>query len=147
VISRLHQRGAALVIALLLLAILALLSVTSMRTSVAELWMAGNEQFQQRASALSSAGIETAIAQVAAGNSGNQSTGSITTTVVDAGREAMVPGSSVGRFVAENYEISSTGVAARTAKEEQVQGIAVITIETGVQTYRRIGAGLEERVP
>jgi Tfp pilus assembly protein PilX len=143
VISRLHQGGAALVIALLLLTILALLSVTSMRTSVAELWMAGNEQFRQRASALSSAGIETAIARMAAGSSGNQSTGSVTTTVVRAGREAMIPGSSVGRFVAENYEIGSTGVASRAAKEEQVQGIAVIAVATGVQTYRRIGAGLE----
>jgi hypothetical protein len=60
------QRGAALVIALILLVILTLLAVTGMRMSVAELTMAGNEQFRHQASAASSAGIEVAIARVSA---------------------------------------------------------------------------------
>jgi len=141
------QVGAALVIALLLLMILALLSVTSMRTSVAELWMAGNEQFRQRASAFASAGTEQAIAHVAAGRDGSAATESVTTVVVRAAREALVPGASVGRIVAEHYEITSTGVAPRGAKEEEVQGIAVISVADGVHTYRQTGAGLEERGP
>jgi Tfp pilus assembly protein PilX len=145
--SRFRQAGAALVIALMLLLILAMLSVTGMRTSVAELWMAGNEQFRQRASAASSAGIERAIARMAAGKEGSAVIDSSTTAVVHTGREAMLPGSSVGRFVAENYEVTSTGIAARNAREEEIQGIAIIATTDGVQTYRRIGAGLDGGAP
>jgi Tfp pilus assembly protein PilX len=141
------QAGAALVIALLLLMILAMLSVTGMRTTIAELWMAGNEQFRQRASAAASSGIERAIARVASGMDGSTVTDSFTTNVVQTGREAMLPGFSVGRLAAENYEITSTGVAARNAREEEVQGIAVISVTAGVQTYQRIGDGLEGSAP
>ena len=146
-IMRPHQVGAALVIALLLLMILAMLSVTGMRTSIAELWMAGNEQFRQRASASSSAGIERAMTRIAAGLDGGAVTESVTTKVVHTGREAMLPGSSVGRIAAENYEITSTGVAARNAREEEVQGIAVISPTAGVQTFQRAGTGLEGGAP
>ena len=145
-ILRKRQVGAALVIALLLLMILAMLSVSGARTSVAELWMAGNEQFRQRASAAASAGIEQAIAQLTADQDGNAATEAFTTTVVRTGREAMLPGSSAGRLVAENYEITSTGVAPRNATEEQVQGVAVISASSGVQTFQRIGTGLDESV-
>jgi Tfp pilus assembly protein PilX len=141
------QAGAALVIALLLLMILTLLSVTSMRTSVAELWMAGHEQFRQQAAAAASVGIETAIARIAAdraADSAATTTETYTVTVARGGRQAMLPGASVGRLVGENYEITSVGTAARNAREEQVQGVAVVIATEGVQDYRRIGSGLEE---
>jgi hypothetical protein len=127
--------------------ILALLSVTSMRTSIAELWMAGHEQFRQQAAAAASSGIENAIAQLAVGKPGDANTETFTVTVARGGRQTMLPGASVGRLIADNHEITSVGVAARNAREEQVQGVAVVSATDGVHTYTRRGGGLDEGAP
>ena len=47
--SHARQRGAALVIGLILLLVLTLLAVTGMNTASTELIMAGNEQYRQNA--------------------------------------------------------------------------------------------------
>jgi type IV pilus assembly protein PilX len=56
--AKLAQRGAALVVGLLLLLVLTLLAISGMNTSTLELVMAGNTQFYQNAFQASETGIE-----------------------------------------------------------------------------------------
>jgi len=150
------QRGAALVIALILLVILTLLAVTGMRMSVAELAMAGNEQFRHKASTASSAGIEVAIARVSARGGpasgevervgpvsvGEPRRDSYTVSVRYTGREASLPGSSAERFFGDHLEIQSVGVSSRSARDVQAQGVMVISPAQGVKSFQRTGTGL-----
>ena len=145
--SRARERGAALVIALLLLVILTLLAITGMRTSIAELWMAGSEQFHRAALEAASAGVEAAIARLRAGSpvtaiDGDAAGAPFTVTVRHAGTEAAIPGSSAEKFVGDHFEIESTGASARGALEVQVQGVLVVSSANGVRTFGRIGKGL-----
>lgn len=142
------QSGAALVIALALLVILGILGTAGMRMSIAELMMAGNEQFRHSAELAASAGVEAAIAQISrrAGASIVPSTlegDGYTASIRDAGDETTLPGSSIGRFVGRHYEITSEGTAARRARDEQVQGVMVVSaVADGVATFHQIGDGL-----
>ncbi len=63
-LARRGQRGAALVIGLILLLVLTLLAVAGMNSATTELVMAGNEQFHRSAAHAASAGIEEAIAGI-----------------------------------------------------------------------------------
>ena len=65
-----RQRGAALVVGMIMLAILTLLAITAMNTSSTELVMAGNEQFRERAFQMAEAGIEQAVRKLASGEAG-----------------------------------------------------------------------------
>ncbi|MGB7738000.1 MAG: PilX N-terminal domain-containing pilus assembly protein [Steroidobacteraceae bacterium] len=56
------QRGAALVVGLILLLVLTLLAISGMTTASLELLMAGNEQYQERAFQAADAGVEQALA-------------------------------------------------------------------------------------
>ena len=56
-----RQRGAALVVGLLLLLVLTLLAISGMTTASNELQMAGNEQYQEQAFQAADAGVERAI--------------------------------------------------------------------------------------
>lgn len=149
--KRPSQRGAALVIALLLLVILTLVAITGMRTSIAELWMAGSEQFHRAAVEAASAGVEAAVARVRASQGGlagettvdgTSGTAPYTAAIEHAGTEASIPGSSAEKFVGEHFEIESTGSAPRSALEVQVQGVLVVSSANGVRTFRRLGQGL-----
>jgi type IV pilus assembly protein PilX len=62
-ISIARQRGAALVIGLILLVVLTLLAVSGMNTASTELRMAGNEQFRKLAFEAAEAGVERGIVQ------------------------------------------------------------------------------------
>jgi len=145
------QRGAALVVALLLLVILTLLATTGMRTSVAELWMAGSEQFRRAAAEAASDGIEAGIGRVRASRGalanetsldGGSETAPYTATIRRAGTEASIPGSSAEKFTGEHFEIESTGAAPRGALDVQVQGVMVISSRNGVRTFHRTEEGL-----
>lgn len=152
-----RQRGAVLVIALLLLTVFTLLAVTAMRTSVAELWMAGGEQFHRVAVEAASAGVEAAIVRLRASQgavvggaataggasiNGGAPSSPYVATMRRAGTEASLPGSSVEKFAGEHFEIESTGTAPRGARDVQVQGVVVISSSNGVRTFRRVGEGL-----
>jgi type IV pilus assembly PilX-like protein len=149
--SRRSERGAALVVALLLLVILTLLATTGMRTSVAELWMAGSEQFHRKALEAASSGVEAAIVRLGA-SAGSLSSGTsvdgmagdapYAAAIRHAGTEASLPGSSAEKFVGEHFEIESTGTASRGAREVQVQGVLVVSSTNGVRTFRSAGNGL-----
>src|SRR5207244_3406588 len=101
-------------IALLLLVILSLLATTGMRTSIAELWMAGSEQFHRAAVEAASAGVEAAIARLRASRGGlagevdgGAGDAPYTATIRRTGTEASLPGSSAGKFVGVHFEIES----------------------------------------
>jgi type IV pilus assembly protein PilX len=155
-VSAPFQRGAVLVIALLLLVILSLLALTGMRTAVAELWMAGNEQFHRKAVEAASAGIEVAIARVRADRAaasvgpempGDAPSDSYTATIRRAGTEASLPDSSAEKFVGEHFEIESTGASSRDARDVQVQGVMIVSAAIGVRTFQRTGTGLTQSAP
>ena len=148
---RASQRGAALVIALLLLMILTLLAVTGMRTAVAELWMAGSEQFHRAAVEAASTGVEAGVARLRASRgamggdtsiAGGPISAAYTATIRRAGLETSLPGSSAEKFVGQHFEIESTGTAPRGARDVQVQGLMVISSGNGVRTFRRMSEGL-----
>jgi type IV pilus assembly protein PilX len=152
-----NQRGAALVIGLVLLLILTLLAITGMNTATTELVMAGNEQFRRAAVMASTAGIEEAIADIGAVPTipgaaptqilnvpaGVAATDRFTTSTRYIGEETGLPQSSVDRFVGLHYEIESTGSSARNARDRQVQGVFVVAGASGSGGgIGRIGTGL-----
>ena len=58
-----RQRGAALIVGLVLLLVLTVLGVSTMRTAALELVMAGNVQFRENAFQLASSGLDSVIRQ------------------------------------------------------------------------------------
>ncbi len=58
-----RQRGAALIVGLILLLVLTVLAVSTMRTAALELVMAGNVQYKENAFQLAASGLETAVQQ------------------------------------------------------------------------------------
>ncbi len=146
-----RQRGAALVIGLILLLVLTLLAVTGMNTASSELIMAGNEQFRQNAFQAAEAGIEQAISTlppvpqsgtpvvvadqpVPDSTSGDE----FTTSSRYLGDDLNVPGFSAGKFVGFHYEITSTGTSARNANSQHAQGAFVIQSAGGGGSYGSI---------
>lgn len=61
------QRGAALVVGLILLMVLTVLAISVMRTATLELTMAGNAQFRENAFQLAESGIQAVIRSAEAG--------------------------------------------------------------------------------
>jgi len=133
--SKRNQRGAALVVGLLLLAVLTLLAVAGMNTASTELIMAGNEQFRESAFQAAEAGIEQQLPNLDTIPPG--STTSVDKNNVDVGHatqystkskyrgEGSVPGTST-KFVGFYYDIESTGSGPRNATSVQTQGAYII---------------------
>jgi type IV pilus assembly protein PilX len=137
--SHRKQRGAALVIGLVLLAILTLLAITGMNTSTTELIMAGNEQFRQNASQAAETGRENAVkvlptiptdpnnpvtvpeTPITTGSSDRWTT---TTTFI--GTDSDIAGYKAGAFIGNHYMITSTGLSSRNAQADQEQGAFVV---------------------
>lgn len=146
-----RQRGAVLIVALALMVILALLASSGMRLSLAELTMAGNEQFRHAAAMASASGIEAAIARIES-RGGPMTSESVddtayVATIRYASDEQTLPGSSVGRFVGHHYEVTSVGTSSRLSRDEQVQGVMVVdAVANGLTTFRRIGDGVATEV-
>lgn len=152
------QRGAALVIGLVLLLILTLLAITGMNTATTELVMAGNEQFRRAAAMASTAGIEEAIADIRAVPAvsgaaptvvsdvpfGTAPSDRFTTATRYVGDEHGLPQSSADRFIGLHYVIESTGVSARNARDRQVQGLFVVVGGSGSNggSIGQVGTGL-----
>jgi Tfp pilus assembly protein PilX len=133
-----RQRGAALVVGLILLVILTLLAVSGMNTASVELVMAGNEQYRQRAFQAAGTGVEEAVAVLATvPQTGTAKTltkqavkGTSTETYdissVYVGDDLNVPGFSAGKFVGIHYQITSDGFSSRNAHSQQTQGAYII---------------------
>ncbi len=154
-----RQKGAALVIGLILLMILTLLAFTGVSGSITELAMANNEQFQRNASQAATAGIEQAIPQLAALPTTPGAAAVVdgptplpgapddryTTRSRYVGEEHNLPQSSADKFIGLHFEIDSDGQSVRNARESQTQGVMVISATGGAGegSLTKIGAGLE----
>lgn len=136
-----RQRGAALVVGLMLLLVLTLLAVSGMNTASTELIMAGNEQFQENSLQAAETGIEQAmdlgtfnpsdVAQnfpttAVAGSTTDFFTASITPQPgVNSPQQAMW-GNRWDSFSTFHFEIQSQGTSSRNAATTHVQGMFVI---------------------
>lgn len=132
------QRGAVLIISLVLLMVLTILAISTMRTASLGLLMAGNTQYRENAWQLAQTGIDTIL------HSGDPATnidcntatadapvtiealgGRYTTTVCYRG-ESITPGNSITRVPTFNYEVRADGsTEQRGARARLVQGFAV----------------------
>lgn len=138
-----RQRGAALVIGLMLLLVLTLLAISGMNTATVELQMAGNQQYGQNAFQAAETGIEQAMAGNTA-NTNSATTVSVTAidgsstdtyesttsfeapngiTAVPSGGFSMGSGTS---FSAYHFDVTSTGTSARNARAVNTQSFYII---------------------
>ncbi len=139
-----RERGAALVVGMILLLVLTLLAVSGMNTASTELVMAGNEQFQENAFQAAEMGIEQALLN------GDFNPGTAS-EVLDVGTD--VPGSAPdtdeysttitpwpainspmpamwgnrwNSFSTFHFEVQSTGTSVRNATTTHTQGMFVV---------------------
>jgi len=133
-----QQKGAALVVGLIMLLVLTLLAVSGMNSASLEFIMAGNEQYRSNAFQAAEAGIEQTLAQGAFNPGAGAQTLNGTTTATDSWAASITPqlggtplpaiwGNSWNSFSTYHFEISSTGTAVRSANAINLQGVAVIS--------------------
>jgi type IV pilus assembly protein PilX len=140
------QRGAALVVGMLLLLVLTLLAISGMNTASLELAMAGNMQYHESAFQAAETGVEQALVLAAFNPGGGAerlpATAGTTTVIPNSGARdkfwAMVTpqlggaaqpaiwGASWDSFSTYHFEVQSNGESARNAVAATVQGVAVI---------------------
>jgi len=138
--ARAKQRGATLIVGLILLLVLTVLGVSGMSTARMEVRMAGNTQFRQDAFQLAESGIDLAIA------GGSYNTTSTASTIDWLGAEydrkavttfeAATPLSAVafsmgnaaggGSVSAYHFEVEAQGKGPRNATASQRQGFYVL---------------------
>lgn len=138
--KRRSQRGAALVVGMLLLLVLTLLAISGVNTASMELVMAGNSQFHENAFQAAETGITQAIINggfnpsaapesqlnvAVVGSATDEYSTTITAQLGGAAQPALW-GSTWDSFSTFHFEIQSDGVSARGAAAANLQGIAVI---------------------
>lgn len=133
-----RQKGAALVVGLMLLVIVTVLAVSAVNTASTELIMAGNEQFRERAFQAAEVGVERGLRSLATvpqtGVAVVASETAVTALPQDAyalssiylGEDNDIPGFSAGKFVGLHYRIDSTGTSLRNAQSVHEQGAYVL---------------------
>ena len=133
-----HQKGAALVVGLMLLVIVTVLAVSAVGTASTELVMAGNEQYRERAFQAAEVGIENGIRKLSSIPQDNvphtdpvvalvsltQDNYVLTSSYL--GEDDDIPGYSAGKFVGLHYRIDSTGSSQRNAQSLHQQGAYVL---------------------
>lgn len=135
-----QQRGAALIVGLILLMVLTMLGISGMQTATFELLQAGNVQYSENAfqaadtgidRALLSGGLNTAIPVAVPETAMEPGSPSTYQTQTRFAQTSNVPqglfsiGSS-GGFQAYHFDIDSTGRSARSAVSEHTQSFYVI---------------------
>lgn len=134
---RARERGAALVVGLVLLMVITVLAISGMSTATVELQMAGNFQFAQRAFQAAEVGIERAVhtTSLTTASAAANPTGLVpgtTTDSFDARMEYMgsmpitKPGYSLGQFEGFHYDVTSTGTSGRGARTVNVQSFYIV---------------------
>jgi len=98
-----HQRGAALVVGMMLLLVLTILGITGMVTAALELQMSGNLQYQERAFQASEFGIEQAV------NAPDLSTTFTMASPKTVTATPVVPGSATDKYSYRLYYDSTAG--------------------------------------
>ena len=129
-----RQRGAALVIGLVLLLVMTLLGVTGITASTMDLAMAGNSQNAQNSFQAAESTIEVELRLGASGTGAprvneNYDFGGGTHARAETAFQATrlpPPGYSLTEFQADHYVITSTGSAARSASSTHLQGFYVV---------------------
>ena len=129
-----RQRGAALVIGLVLLLVMTLLGITGLSSSTFDLAMAGNSQNAQSSFQAAESTIEVELRLGAAGTDAprvneNYDFGGGARGRAETGFQASrlpPPGYSLTEFQADHYLITSTGTAARSASSTHLQGFYVV---------------------
>lgn len=147
-----RQRGAALVVGLLLLLVLTLLAISGMNTASLELVMAGNTQFQQNAFQAAEAGIERALIE----GEFNPSEESeplpadgepFNVTIerqLDGVAQPAIWGASWDSFSTFHFEVESDGESERNAQARTTQGVAIIAPwDPTIQPLPGLGNSLE----
>ena len=139
-----RQRGAALIVGLILLLVLTVLGVSSMRTASLELAMAGNVQFRENAFQLASTGLDTVLQQArdntlplnaVAGWQQNLGTtrlealnGEFDTSVRYLSDGSPYSGYSASEFVFNHFQVDAEGrTDQRGARSLQSQGIYLVS--------------------
>lgn len=149
------QRGAALIIGLILLAIITLLAVVGMNISNSELASATSEQLRMRAFQAAESGVESGLIEVfnvgtavgaekkvgptaVPGSAKNTASGAAVDTAetVSAyrGESQLVDGYG-NNFISFHYDVDSIGRSARNAVAEHIQGAYVINSSGGQQSF------------
>jgi type IV pilus assembly protein PilX len=135
--SRRQQRGAALVIGLILLLVLTLLAVSGMNSASLEFIMAGNEQYRANAFEAAETGIEQSIATgtfnpgaaaqaLNGANTVNDLWASTITPQLNGAPLPAIWGFSWNSFSSYHFEVVSTGSSTRGGQAINTQGVAVI---------------------
>ena len=142
-VLRTRQRGAALVIGLLLLAVITLLAIAGMNSASLELVLAGNTQVQAKAFQASEVGIEQQLVLgkflpggpeensgngAASGSTTEASTAYSTKMTSDLGGapQPAIWGNDLTAFSTYHFQISSDGTSQRGTKTTHLQGVAVL---------------------
>jgi type IV pilus assembly protein PilX len=139
-----RQRGAALIVGLLLLVIITLLAVTGMTTANTELIMAGNEQVRLNSFRAAEAGVDDAITLIETVGTTplkcvKGATKPLYTTATDrfatasmyVGSGGLIPGWGVYSGEALFFAIRSSGASARGARTDLSQGVVKILPSSG----------------
>jgi type IV pilus assembly protein PilX len=137
-----RQRGAALVIGLILLAVITLLAVAGMNSASLELVMAGNMQTKERAFQTAEAGIEQTMAMgeftvpkdpkteehtdVQVGSASEKFSSTLTLDL-DGAPQAAIWGNSWNSFSTYHFTLVSKGMSARNSETTHKQGIAKLS--------------------
>jgi Tfp pilus assembly protein PilX len=122
------ERGATLIVGLMLLALVTLLGLAGATTAHIEAQLAHNEQFRENAASAASAGVEYAISQIV--NSSDASSSSFSATVPGSldhfesetrflGYDLALPQASPENLAGAHFEIISTGYSSRRAVDRQ----------------------------
>ena len=137
--GRRRQRGAALVVGLILLAVITLLAVTRINSASLELTMAGNTQYRERAFQAAETGIEQTLVtgkfvvpkpgqeehnDVPIAASGAEKFSTTVTADLDGTALPATWGNSWNSFSTYHFTIQSTGKSLRNAQAVHTQGVA-----------------------
>jgi Tfp pilus assembly protein PilX len=148
-VSPRRQRGATLVVGLMLLAIVTLLGLAGAASAVVERQLARNEQFRENAASAASAGIEYAIRRIvtippvdsdAAAVPSNASATlpgaaeHFETVTRFVGFEEALPQVSGVHLVGAHFEISSTGYSLRATDRQRAGVMFVVAGVSGAAT-------------
>ena len=128
------QRGAALVIGLILLLVLTLLAVSGMNSASLEFVMAGNEQYRANAFQAAEAGIEQALvlgsfnpgttpAAVSGPATATDSWSFAITSPLNNWAMSGSAGDSWASFATYHFEVQITGTSTRGSNASHVQGV------------------------
>ena len=139
-----RQRGAALIIGLLLLLVLTLLAVSGMNSASVELVMAGNEQYQKSAFQAAETGIEQTLngnllvpgspqLTVAATPMVN-SPGDTYSYTIDSdlgGLGLPLSDNNGSQFISYHFTVRGTGLSARNSRAIHTQGLSFTSKDSG----------------